>query len=310
MTICLKFLIFLFILVRKDLSFRVFRNHGRKIHFQSTVSDESISSVSTTNGRSNDLLVITNSKSYSYFKTKPYDLSITWHEVFSKIANKMIWEGKNNKYEPIEGDLNIRIFDIEDIVSTIASKSTAVERFFADAMVLVGLGNDESSPQYESALSTLTAAANAVTVFNCSSSISKLEKYGEFYPNSINSIFDPLLQKFDELSNSRRNTDRKRYDIAVDLWKRNSLDDLVFLMFILIDTYGKYRIKSVQSVTSTEATSFDQVLCMCTNCSKEMLDCFKDETCRKVIDQDYALNVLCIRGLSSVNTFTQRLWIA
>ena len=223
----------------------------------------------------NDLLVITNSESKSYFKTKPYDLSVTWHDVFSKIAGKMIWEGKNNKYEPIAGDLNIRIVDIESV-----SKSN----FYADTIALVGLSINETSPYYESALSPLVASANAVTVFNCSSSISKFEKYGDFYPNSKN-IFDPLLKKFDEVSNSRRNTDRKRYEIAVDLWKRNSLDDLVFLMFILIDTYGKYRIKSVQSVTSTEATSFDQVLCMCTNCSKEMIECFKDETCRKVTNQ-------------------------
>ena len=280
--------VLLLLLIGNGLSFRVVQNHrnhrnyGRRILFQSTVSDESISTI-TTSGRSNDLLVITNSKSYSYFKTKPYDLSVTWHEVFSKIAKKMVWEGKNNKYEPISGDLNIRIINIEEMFSTsLSSKPTAVEKVIADAIVLVGLGDDESSTHYESALSTLTAAANAVTVFNCSSSISKLEKYGDFYPNAINAVFDPLMQKFDEFCNTRRNTDRKRYEIAVDLWKRNSLDDLVFLMFILIDTYGQHRIKSVQSVTSTEATSFDQVLCMCSSCSKEMLDCFKDETCRKV----------------------------
>lgn len=187
----------------------------------------------------------------------------------------MIWEGKNDKYSLIAEGLKVEVVTIEDLAKT------NIPLLSADSIVFVGLDND-----FGLRLSELTASAKVVTTFNCSPSISQIEKFGDYLP-SVHGPFDSIFQKFDEIFKTKRLTDRKRYELATDLWSRRSLDDLVFLMFILVDSYGKHPIKSVKSVTSTETTGFKQLSCMCSNCAKEMVNCFKDETCRKVVDLHY-----------------------
>jgi len=238
--------------------------------------------------RENDLLVLTSSAASSFFKTKPSRGDVLWREAFNKIADKMVWEGKNNKYDPIEGDLKTRVVCIEEKLFPDENPSFAIKNPFeelrSNVIVLVGL-NEESTltENWKFLKDNIFDKANAITAFNCSTTVAQYEKYGDFYPYE-NSPYEPLLKTFDELLNTKRNTDRKRYEIAMDLWQRKSLDDLVFLMFVLIDTYGAYPIKSVQSVTSTESTSFEQLSCMCGNCADAMAECFKDETCRKALD--------------------------
>ena len=65
---------------------------------------------------------------------------------------------------------------------------------------------------------------------------------------------------------------------------RKSSDDLLFMILVLIDSFSDVKIKSVQSVTSTDQTGPKQLLSMCKNCAKEMFDCLSDESCRKALN--------------------------
>ena len=67
------------------------------------------------------------------------------------------------------------------------------------------------------------------------------------------------------------------------MWNRRSSDDIIFMINCLVDTFIK-PIKAVQSVTNTENTGLSELTCMCKNCGNEMIDCFKNPTCRAALD--------------------------
>jgi len=102
----------------------------------------------------------------------------------------------------------------------------------------------------------------------------------------LRSIIRPLLATLlgQGAEVAQEKADRKCADIASDLWSRQSIEDLLFLAMVLVDSYGSYPVKSVASVTSTETTSLSQVQSMICNCGPEIAACMSDEKCRAALD--------------------------
>ena len=56
---------------------------------------------------------------------------------------------------------------------------------------------------------------------------------------------------------------RVAFEVAENVWTRKSLDDLIFLVLVLVDTFTAFPVKSVQAVTSTDKTTLNEVYACC-----------------------------------------------
>lgn len=218
--------------------------------------------------------------SLSYFEFKPkLGTYARWKEVLDHIAEKLTWDSDATS-------IRLNIVDIEAI------KHVPIT---SDVFVLIGLA-DSAKSVVESIISR---SAKAIATFDCDSSIKDLEIFGDFKPSDA---MEPMLQIFDDFLKNQRRKQRNVHSIAQDMWSRRSADDLLFMILVMIDTFTTNSISSVQSVTSTESTSLQQLACMCSNCSEEMIGCFSNEQCRKALD---CLN--SCKGNDQVNNPSKRI---
>eukprot|EP00968_Pinguiococcus_pyrenoidosus_P014206 scaffold1291_cov256-Pinguiococcus_pyrenoidosus.AAC.2 len=71
------------------------------------------------------------------------------------------------------------------------------------------------------------------------------------------------------------------YDLAVDLWRRRSSDDALYLLLLL----GHVLAKPVPLIAmAVQQADVGAILCMCRNCFKEVVDCLTDPTCKAAIE--------------------------
>ena len=222
----------------------------------------------------------------SPFTEKPSGKAVPWIEVFSQVSKKIGWESLNDKYDKIDDrELRVRVVAAEDALEegTLQQSSLA-----ADVVVVVGFSDAWMAQQgataktYTQLVEYLQANARAFTQYD-SDGFKDLEKYGIYVPSVTSKTDNPIAKFMDNLYQPSRGADEKAYSITGDMWKRMSMDDLIFMIFVLVDSFANYPIKSVKSMTSSDDTSLGQVGCMCSNCPQEMIDCFGDETCRQAL---------------------------
>jgi hypothetical protein len=60
-------------------------------------------------------------------------------------------------------------------------------------------------------------------------------------------------------SKDRYEAHQLAYDIIQDMWQRKSVEDLLFMLYVLLDSFSDYPIKSVQAVTNSANTNLKQV---------------------------------------------------
>lgn len=186
----------------------------------------------------------------SYFRSKPLYQEITWKEAFEKIAAKVSWEKLNGKYSVQENtDLSMKVSSLHDMMRE--------EAPVTPVLILVGI-QDDASEEVAAKLQKMADGAKVVTAYNCSLGIMQLQKYGD-YDHTLTGWRAKLIDKYSDILKLPQRSHKKAYSIVQDMWSRRSLEDLLFMVFVLIDTFGDYPIKSVASVTNTEATSFTQV---------------------------------------------------
>lgn len=219
------------------------------------------------------LVVLPSQDCLSYFRRKPDHEAVPWSEVFAKISEKMIYEKLNKKYLPFEEDLTMRVVTLQDVVAQSTIRAALVTLF-------VSLGEADSDSL--AVLDTLAKQAQVTVAYNCSADIQKLQRYGEYDP------FAPAWKQVwldwrDKLFRHKRAKHKVGYEITLDMWQRHSVEDLLFMVFVLLDSYTDYPIQSVQSATSAASSGLKQMRCMTKNCMKEMIDCFRDENCRKAL---------------------------
>jgi hypothetical protein len=211
---------------------------------------------------SNIVAIIPTAQTESFFVTKPRRGSDTWMEVLEQVRTKLSWEKLN---------VTMAIKTYEEFNR---------QRTKGDVAVLIGF--NESDPAVDvGQLRSQLSAFRSVAAFECSEGISRCQNFGDFDPFSL---WKGLEQFFDDNidKTSPRRKARLAYEVSEESWSRRSSDDILFLIEVLVDTFSK-PIKSVQSVTSTEATGLTELSCMCGNCANEMINCFKNPTCRKAL---------------------------
>ena len=213
--------------------------------------------------KSNMVVILPDASTLSFFKTKPYKEPVPWIQVMEQVKTKLSWEKLNVSMEVLSHEEFLR------------------NRVEGDVALLVGF--DENQHSYDmNVLREALHSFHAVTTFDCSETIQRMQNYGEYDPFSP----WPGVEEFiDEnfLKKSLRRKQRLAHQIVLESWERKSSDDLLYMLLILIDTYST-PIKSVQSVTSTENTGLSQLTCMCKNCAREMVQCFQNPQCRKALD--------------------------
>jgi len=219
-----------------------------------------------------------------------------------KVSAKMGWESLNEKYDvdPELGQqpLGLTVVTLEQLGG--GGLEGNLGPLSPDILVLVDLQGEVGavaalagvSPSSTSPPLSTPSSPTVVLAFNCSPVFTPLQKFGTFDPTPSPSssgelpLFEQLRLYLRGVTNAPLAAQHaKAYEIVTDMWGRNSLEDLVFLFFVLVDTFFMdYPVKSVRSVSSTESTSMGQLYSMCSNCAKEMADCFSDPTCRAALD--------------------------
>ena len=183
--------------------------------------------------------VVVEEGSNSYFQEKPEKWSVSWRDALQHISVKLGWDGD---------DVALSILDPKEL-------STAP----TGSGILLLIGLSDMSFDAVSASGVLEAC-KAVCAFDCSSPYETLEKFGKYDKRSA--LEGPLRLLDTYLTRkSVRAKQRFAFNIVQDVWGRQSSDDLVFLINILVDTFVR-PIKSVQSVTSSDETSLSQLQSM------------------------------------------------
>lgn len=209
----------------------------------------------------------TSPNSVSYFTRKPSQETVPWSEVFHKVAAKVNWDAQNGKYDASAGALTLKVVQADQLAQIGPSMSSI------DVILLVGLGwedldGKQNSSTVFSTIETLAKRSKAVASFDCIPEVQALQNFGRYEPSGTDSednIDDAVSAFFNSLHQlvfkkpRPVQKHRRAWQIAQDMWSRQSLDDLVFLVFVLTDTFTDFRVQSVQSVTSTETTSPSQV---------------------------------------------------
>ena len=239
--------------------------------------------------RSKIAVVLESEESISYFKTKPFNTPITWHEVMMQVAEKMRWEAINNPEVDNNGknaleELSLEVFTLQQLVD-LQKNNFFFDPLGADIVLIVGLP-DLYDPQHLSsrqALESFSATSKAIVPLDCADStyFSEIEKYGDFSP--LNSL-EPVFSVWDGIIKGERFRNRALQSIVRDLWQRKSSGDILFMALVLADSFCDISIKSVKSVANTDSTSFAQIACMVGNCRAEILDCLSDPECKAALD--------------------------
>ena len=223
--------------------------------------------------------IIPSGEAQSDFKTKPFGDPVTWQEALGHIQEKLRWEPINTPDEPALANIRMEVLTMAEAVSRGAGGRISD----AQVVVLVDLPSADVDSDAGRGLTSFCRQAAAVVNFGCASGplYSTIERYGDYEPASP---LGGILAVWDKLTKSRRFKDRAVKDAATDLWQRKSTGDLLFMILVLLDYFSDISIKSVQSVTSSETTSFNQLYCMCTKCTKQIAACLQNEQCRKALD--------------------------
>lgn len=193
------------------------------------------------------------------------------HHVFLHTRTCIGWEAMNDKYDAGNGLLSMDVLSLEDLqADNIASSSPS------DVLILVGIDDSLLSVRsrllVQSFMDKTAGAAAVVDCFNCSSQYMGQRRFGKYVvpvpvpvpqsnpDNDLGGLVGAVKQRLDELfMGSTEQKHRVAFEVAEDMWTRKSLDDLVFLVFVLVDTFTAFPVKSLQASTASKQANLKQV---------------------------------------------------
>ena len=217
------------------------------------------------------VLCITPSESVSPYKTKPFETEVKWLDLLQHVAMRATWESKNGRFDASNGELEIDVKTSEALQASKDSVSPPI-------LVLVGMQDASFVKEY---IASKGNRIKAVCTVDCSPEIEALEKWGTYSgdgtPSFIEDNVGSLFKTQSYLNKSTR-------ELVKTLFARQSVEDTLFGMLVLINDFTSYFIKSVQAATSSDSTGFEELKCMCTKCSKEMVNCIGNPECKKALD--------------------------
>lgn len=258
----------------------------RSLTKQPFLASSKVLDLSMTSADIPSIVAVIPKDSSSYFQTKPFRESVPWEEVFSKLSRKLEWEAQNDKYEKPEDSpgLSINVLTTEELLNPSICADLA-----ADILLLAGLNeewvnSEPSSSVILQKLEALAEGAGAVTVFDCGQGAARLERYGTFRPQEPQTPLSGLQEVLAEWFKLPQRRYKTAAGMSVDLWGRRSVEDLLFMVLVLVDGFTGFGVKSVRSVTSSDTTSLPQLISICSNCGTEVVNCLQDENCKKALD--------------------------
>jgi len=170
----------------------------------------------------------------------------------------------NDKYDAGNGVLSVEVLSLEDLrADNTPSPSSEV-------LILVGIDDSLLPVRSRLLVQSFMDKAAVVDCFNCSSQYMGLRRFGEYVPPPPQSnpdsnhrhlgLVDTVGQKLDELfMGPTEQKHRVAFEVAENVWTRKSLDDLIFLVFVLVDTFTAFPVKSLQASTASKQANLKQV---------------------------------------------------
>ena len=220
------------------------------------------------------------------FTRKPFGDAVTWGTIFEQVQTKLLWEGPNGRYDESQGEISISLLDadtLKDMPWTTQIDADMDSAAKSDIVVMVGL--DESHEEtVRKLIEDRVEEVSAICSFDCSAGYDTMRKYGAYTPRNDSNLLLTIRDYVGKITKSKRHQGKEASEILSELWTRKSSDDMVFLMLLLIHSFTKYNVKSVVAATSSDSTGFKELTCMCSKCSKEMINCLSNPECKKALD--------------------------
>lgn len=220
------------------------------------------------------ILCITSEESVSPYLTKPFDTQVKWHELLKHVSMRATWESKNGRFDATNGDLEI---DVKTVEALQASK----DPISPPILVLVGMRGPTEESFVREYLASRGDRIKAICSVDCSAEIEAMEKYGAYAGDGAASFLEDSIGS---LFKTQAYMNKSSRELVKALFARQSVEDTLFAMLVLINDFTSYFIKSVQAATSSDRTGIEELKCMCTKCSKEMIDCVGNPECKKALD--------------------------
>lgn len=190
-----------------------------------------------------------------------HPLGASWHEVMSHVADRLTWE---------DPDFQVKIFEEEALVADDSHSNFINAVQSAQIMLLLDI-------QKPAKLDLLLGSMRTVPTAIALGSHPQLEAATSL--NNI-SLTTPWEKAAAALPWSSSAEGAKVLQSVRQVYKRQTSDDLLFMLLVLIDAY----ITEVPLVKSMQAQDLSTIWKMGTKCGKQILACVRDPECKAALD--------------------------
>lgn len=229
------------------------------------------------------IVLVTPAEAVSPFKEKPFGTEVKWLSLFKHVADRASWESANGRFDASMGDLKLDVVSCEELDQNLARVVGSDKQ--SPILVMAGLHSADHVTLAKRIVAEANGAFEAISTVDCSPEVSSLEKYGEYDGDgSETGLLDNINDKIGAWLKTKRYSNKSAAELVRSLWRRESVEDTLFAMLVLVNEYTDYFVASVQEATTTAGTGLKEVQCMCSKCSREMINCFGNPECRKALD--------------------------
>lgn len=191
-----------------------------------------------------------------------HSLGAPWHEVMSHVADRLAWE---------DPGFQLQVFT-EDSLATAAPPS-AYSRAIHKAQIML-VFDISTSAKLELLLDGMRRVPTAIAL----GSHPQLEALTSLKTTTLTSPWEKAAAATLPWSNSAKAA--KVLQSVRDVYKRQTSDDLLFMLLVLIDAY----ITEVPLVKAMQAQDLATVWKMGTKCGRQILACVQDPECKAALD--------------------------
>ncbi|CAM9486818.1 unnamed protein product [Choristocarpus tenellus] len=205
---------------------------------------------------------------------------VPWLEVWQHVATRVGWA---------EPGVDMQVFSSDNLLEEGKSGSEGQEDFIASlSSADIFIASTVKDP-IVSQWAAKEVSKSGVKTRYCRDSVGELGEaslLGEYRPQPGDSTVPRWIENLpDFLQNilfGATKKDRELWSTLGGFYDRNSSEDLVFLVLVLVDTFTALEVGRVTGIGKDGG--LDTLKCMLTNCKKEVLNCAKDPACRACID--------------------------
>ncbi|DBA68426.1 TPA: Vitamin D3 receptor [Trebouxia sp. C0005] len=192
---------------------------------------------------------------------KRHPLGASWHEVMSHVADRLTWE---------DPDFKVQIFTEEALVvdGSHSKFSDAVQS--AQIMLILDI-------QQPAKLDLLLGSMRIVPTAIALGSHPQLEAATSLDNITLTTPWEKAAAALPWSSSAKGS---KVLQSVRQVYKRQTSDDLLFMLLVLIDAY----ITEVPLVKSMQAQDLSTIWKMGTKCGKQILACVRDPECKAALD--------------------------